>query len=69
MDNSKATSLSHSGKRLQKLRELQGLSRRELAEELGVESAVLILWESEGGPDEFIKECCFYFEVPNSIFR
>ncbi len=68
MNHSNSPQKFHSGKRLQRLRELQGLSVVELAEELNIISSVLENWESNGVPDESIKDCCYYFEVSNSIF-
>ncbi len=68
MTDFQSTSLFHSGLRLQKLRELQGLSVSELAEELKIEPSLLRNWESDGVPDEFIQACCYYFEVSGTIF-
>ena len=68
MTNSNAVQPFHSGKRLQKLRELQGLSVSELAKEFEIEFATLEEWESDGVPTEFIKKCSQYFEVSASIF-
>jgi Leucine-rich repeat (LRR) protein len=68
MNHSNSPQKFHSGKRLQRLRELQGLSVVELAEELNITSSVLENWECNGVPDESIKDCCYYFEVSNSIF-
>lgn len=68
MTNQKNSQVFHSGKRLQKLRELQGLSISELAAELAIESPMLMKWEKDGIPDEFIKQCSYYFEVSTSMF-
>jgi predicted ATP-binding protein involved in virulence/transcriptional regulator with XRE-family HTH domain len=69
MDNSNSSQSFHSGKRLQKLRELQGLSISELASELRIEAAMLEEWESSGIPSESIEKCSFYFEVSTSLFE
>lgn len=68
MVNSQITLRFHSGKRLQKLRELQGLSVAELAEELKIVPTLLRKWESNGVPDERIQTCCYYFEVSVAVF-
>lgn len=53
----------HSGIRLKKLRELQGLSITELATELKVSSSELEAWENDGIPSDDIQKCRYYFEV------
>ena len=61
--------LFHSGKVLQKIRELQGLSLDELSDELNIKPNDLIKWEDKGIPDEFINKCSLYFEVASTIFK
>ncbi|MCI5224876.1 MAG: hypothetical protein D3924_19955, partial [Candidatus Electrothrix sp. AR4] len=68
MNHSNSSQKFHSGQRLQRLREFEGLSRTELAEEFNITSSVLQDWEDNGVPEESIKECCYYFEVSDSIF-
>lgn len=68
MENIATIQAFHSGKRLQKLRELQGLDILELAEEFNVSFTLLEQWELHGIPVESIQMCCDYFEVPNSLF-
>jgi predicted ATPase/transcriptional regulator with XRE-family HTH domain len=68
MNYSNSPQKLHSGQRLQRLREFEGLSRTELAEEFNITSSVLQDWEENGVPEESIKECCYYFEVSDSIF-
>jgi predicted ATP-binding protein involved in virulence len=68
MKNTATNQAFHSGKRLQKLRELQGLDILELAEEFNISFTLLEQWEAYGIPAEFIQMCCNYFEVPNSLF-
>ncbi|MCI5211226.1 MAG: hypothetical protein D3910_21130 [Candidatus Electrothrix sp. ATG2] len=68
MNYSNSPQKFHSGQRLQRLREFEGLSRTELAEEFNITSSVLQDWEDNGVPEESIKECCYYFEVSDSIF-
>lgn len=60
--------LYHSGKRLQRLRELQGLSEMEIASALAIERSELERWELTGVPQGNIKELCYYFEVSESLF-
>jgi len=60
--------LFHSGKRLQKIREIQGYDLDELADSLEIKSSTLKHWEKEGIPEEFIKKCIYYFEVSPNIF-
>lgn len=66
---SKLGSSFHSGKRLQKLRELQGLSLVDLSQVLSIDSMQLQTWEKDGVPRERIVDCCDYFEVPESVFN
>jgi predicted ATP-binding protein involved in virulence/transcriptional regulator with XRE-family HTH domain len=68
MTNANNAQEFHSGKRLQKLRELQGLSLVELAQVLSVPSSALMQWEAQGVPDHNVKACCDYFEVAESFF-
>ncbi|MEY8215335.1 MAG: AAA family ATPase [Colwellia sp.] len=58
----------HSGKRLQKLREFQGLSLSELSSDLEVSSTELKSWEDTGIPEEYIALICQTFEVSTSMF-
>ncbi|MFT5161470.1 MAG: putative ATP-binding protein involved in virulence [Alteromonadaceae bacterium] len=58
----------HSGTRLQRLRELEGLEQDVLALELAVEPPVLAEWEREGIPESHIESLCHYFEVSRQIF-
>lgn len=58
----------HSGRRLQKLRELAGSSIGELAKALSVSDDELAEWEKHGVPGEFIQTCCHYFEISNDMF-
>jgi predicted ATP-binding protein involved in virulence/transcriptional regulator with XRE-family HTH domain len=68
MTNSTIDHQFHSGKRLQKLRELEGLSIIELAETLTIDATLLSQWEASGVPPEYIQKCCHYFEVSRSLF-
>ncbi len=68
MGNTATNQAFHSGKRLQKLRELAGLDILELAEEFNISFILLEQWEVHGIPAEFIQTCCDYFEVSNSLF-
>lgn len=68
MNHSNSPHKFHSGHRLQRLREMEGLSVLELAEELSINSSLLQDWERDGVPEESIKDCCYYFEVSDSIF-
>ncbi|NQZ42667.1 MAG: AAA family ATPase [Moritella sp.] len=58
----------HSGRRLQTLRELQGISVKELAKELNYEFDSITHWEKEGVPDEYLSDILKYFEVFESMF-
>ena len=58
----------HSGRRLQTLRELQGISVKELAKELNYEFDSITHWEKEGVPDEYLSDILNYFEVFESMF-
>jgi len=58
----------HSGKRLQILRSLQGMSLSRLAAEFNISSSVLMTWEDNGIPKASIEQCSHYFEVSRSIF-
>jgi len=69
MENTATNQAFHSGKRLQKLRELEGLDILEFATELNIPFTLLEKWELDGIPSEFIKICCDYFEIPNSLFN
>lgn len=68
MENIATNQTFHSGKRLQKLREFEGLDILELAEEFNISFTQLEQWETHGIPVDFIEKCCDYFEVPNSLF-
>jgi predicted ATP-binding protein involved in virulence len=68
MENRVTTQEFHSGKRLQKLRELEGLDILEVAEKFNISFIQLEKWEADGIPAESVQVCCDYFEVPNSIF-
>ncbi|GEM_PF-1953441 len=69
MTDSNIKPLFHTGKRLQKLRELQGLSTAELAEELQISSDILREWEHTGVPEQSIQLCYYYFEVSANVFN
>lgn len=69
MDNTVTNQAFHSGKRLQKLRELEGVDILELAEEFDISFSLLEQWEAYGIPIESIQMCCDYFRVPNSLFN
>ena len=69
MENTATNLAFHSGKRLQKLRELEGVDILELAEEFSISFTLLEKWEVDGIPIEFIQLCCDYFGVPNSLFN
>ncbi|MFT4925300.1 MAG: putative ATPase/transcriptional regulator with XRE-family HTH domain [Phenylobacterium sp.] len=68
MSNVNQNQAMHSGKRLRKLRELQGLTVVELAQVLKIDSMQLQSWEAQGVPDDKIADCCEYFDVPGSLF-
>ncbi|GAC30642.1 AAA family ATPase [Brumicola pallidula] len=69
MTNSNNAHEFNSGKILQKLRELQGLSIPELAKVLDINSTDLMKWESDKIPSHKIQACSMYFEVPVSLFN
>ena len=68
MTNSNRINQYKSGKRLRKLRELQGLSISELANILAIDTQLLTKWEATVVPTEHIKQCCQYFEISDSLF-